>query len=141
MILAERLHKNRSITLNLDAISYKQALSMGLFQCLALVPGFSRMGSALSGGLLVGMNHKTASGFSFIMAVPIMVAASGKDLMESWDSLSMGDVALFVTGFITAFIVALIAIWSFLKLIPRIKLIPLALYRFVLALTFWLFIL
>lgn len=141
MILAELLHKNHSTTLDLDAVSYKQALYMGLFQCLALVPGFSRMGSTLSGGLLVGMNHKTASEFSFIMAVPIMVAASGKDLIESWDSLSVSDVPLFITGFITAFIVALIAIRFFLKLISRIKLIPFALYRFILALAFWLFIL
>lgn len=141
MIIAELLHKNRSNTLDLDAISYKQALYMGLFQCLALVPGFSRMGSTLSGGLLTGMNHKTASEFSFIMAVPIMVAASGKDLFDSWSNLNVGDLPLFITGFLTAFIVALLAIKFFLKLISKIKLIPFAIYRFVLAIAFWVFIL
>jgi len=141
MIIAELLHKNRSNTLDLDSVSYKQALYMGLFQCLALVPGFSRMGSTLSGGLLVGMNHKTASEFSFIMAVPIMIAASGKDLFESWGNLNIGDLPLFITGFLTAFIVALLAIKFFLKLISRIKLIPFAIYRFLLALAFWVFIL
>ncbi|WP_028401619.1 undecaprenyl-diphosphate phosphatase [Ectobacillus panaciterrae] len=141
MIIAELLHKNRSKTLDLDAVSYKQALYMGLFQCLALVPGFSRMGSTLSGGLLVGMNHKTASEFSFIMAVPIMAAASGKDLLDSWSHLHASDLPLFITGFLTAFIVALIAIKFFLKLISSIKLIPFAVYRFLLALAFWMFIL
>ncbi|MGG0276338.1 undecaprenyl-diphosphate phosphatase [Bacillus rhizoplanae] len=141
MIIADLVHKNRSTTSNLDSVTYKQALYMGLFQCFALIPGFSRMGATLSGGLLIGMNHKTASELSFIMAVPIMFAASGKDLFDSWSYLTASDFPLFITGFLTAFIVALIAIKFFLSLISKIKLIPFAIYRFLLAIMFWVFIL
>ncbi|PEZ04822.1 undecaprenyl-diphosphatase [Bacillus sp. AFS018417] len=141
MIIADLLHKNRSVASDLDSVTYKQALYMGLFQCFALIPGFSRMGSTLSGGLLIGMNHKTASELSFIMAVPIMFAASGKDLFDSWSYLTANDLPLFITGFLTAFIVALIAIKFFLSLISKIKLIPFAIYRFLLAIMFWIFIL
>lgn len=123
----------------LDQVTYRQALIVGLFQCFALVPGFSRMGATLSGGLLAGMSHKTASEFTFIMALPIMFGASLKDLYESWDYLSVDDLPLFITGFVTAFIVAMIAVKFFLKLINRIKLIPFAIYRFVLAAAFWIF--
>lgn len=125
----------------LDQISYRQAFIVGLFQCLALAPGFSRAGASLSGGLLAGMSHKTAAEFTFIMAVPIMFAASGKDLLESWSYLSVQDLPLFISGFVTAFLVALIAIKFFLKLIERVKLIPFAIYRLCLALVFWIFIL
>lgn len=82
------------------------------------------MGATLSGGLLINMNHKTASEFSFIMAIPIMLAASGKDLVESWSYLSVNDLSLFITGFFTAFFVALLAIRFFLKLINKVKWIP-----------------
>ncbi|WP_141432207.1 undecaprenyl-diphosphate phosphatase [Bacillus sp. 03113] len=141
MMAAEFIRKPSPTASTLDQVSYKQALGMGLFQCLALFPGFSRMGATLSGGLLIGMNHKTASEFSFIMAVPIMAAASGKDLLESWSYLSVSDLPLFISGFLTAFIVALIAIKFFLALINKIKLVPFAIYRFVLAILFWIFIL
>jgi undecaprenyl-diphosphatase len=141
MLLAEGFRKPRPTTTTLDQITYKQALGMGLFQCLALVPGFSRMGATLSGGLLINMDHKTASEFSFIMAVPIMVAASGKDLWESWGSLSANDLPLFITGFLTAFFVALLAIRFFLQLINKLKLVPFAIYRFILAILFWIFLL
>ncbi|PLR66385.1 undecaprenyl-diphosphate phosphatase [Bacillus sp. UMB0893] len=140
MIVAEKF-KPVSVSETLDQVSYKQALTVGIFQCLALVPGFSRSGATLSGGLLAGMNHRTASEFTFIMAVPIMFAASGKDLLESFSYLTVGDIPLFVAGFVTAFIVAIIAIKFFLNLINKIKLIPFAIYRFVLAIVFWIFIL
>ena len=107
MIIAEAFRKARPDTVNLDQVTYKQAFIVGLFQCLALWSGFSRSGSTISGGLLVGMNHKTASEFTFILAVPMMVAATGKDLLESWSYLSVADLPLFITGFLTAFVVAL----------------------------------
>jgi undecaprenyl-diphosphatase len=141
MILAEAFRKARPNTENLDQVTYKQAFIVGLFQCLALWSGFSRSGSTISGGLLVGMNHKTASEFTFILAVPMMVAATGKDLLDNWSHLSMSDLPLFLTGFITAFVVALLAIRYFLKLIENVKLTPFAIYRFILAALYWLFVL
>lgn len=141
MIVAEVFRKPRFQTSSLDQITYKQALVIGFFQCLALWPGFSRSGSTISGGLLVGINHKTASEFTFILAVPMMLAATVKDLYESWHYLSLNDLPLFVTGFVTAFVVALFAIKYFLRLISKLRLTPFALYRFVLAGLFWLFLL
>ncbi|MBA4493027.1 undecaprenyl-diphosphate phosphatase [Paenactinomyces guangxiensis] len=137
MIVAEKV--NIRVTAHtLDDLTYKQAFYIGLIQCLSLWPGFSRSGSTIAGGILVGCNHKTAAEFTFIMAVPIMVGATTLDLIDSWSYLSASDLPLFVSGFITAFVVALLAIKFFLDLIGRVKLTPFAIYRFVLALLFWL---
>ncbi|WP_233277523.1 undecaprenyl-diphosphate phosphatase [Paenibacillus durus] len=141
MIAAEKFKPKHPAAETLDQVTYRQALIVGLFQCFALIPGFSRSGATLSGGLLSGMSHKTASEFTFIMALPIMFGASLKDLIESWEYLSAADIPLFITGFVTAFIVAAIAVKFFLRLINRIKLIPFAIYRFVLAALFWVFLL
>jgi undecaprenyl-diphosphatase len=132
MIVAEK--KQVAITADsLDKLSYKQAFGIGVFQCLALWPGFSRSGSTISGGLLVGTDRKTAAEFSFIVAVPMMVAASGLDLLKSYQYLSPHDLPIFAVGFITAFIVALLAIKFFLRFISKVKLTPFAIYRFVIA--------
>jgi len=113
----------------LDDISYKQAFGVGLFQCLALWPGFSRSGATISGGMLMGISRHAAAEFSFIMAVPMMIAASGLDR----DFLSMADFPMFAVGFVTAFAVAMVAIKTFLALIRRLDFIPFAIYRFVVA--------
>lgn len=117
----------------LDDISYKQAFGIGLFQCLALWPGFSRSGATISGGMLMGISRHAAAEFSFIMAVPMMIAASGLDLYKSRDFLSMADFPMFAVGFVTAFVVAMVAIKTFLALIRRLDFIPFAIYRFLLA--------
>jgi undecaprenyl-diphosphatase len=140
MIVAEKV-KRPIISRSLDEVSYKQALGVGLFQCIALWPGFSRSGSTISGGLLLGLNRQTASELSFLVAVPMMFGASGKDLYESWEHLSMADLPLFIAGFITAFLVALVAIKFFLRIIKSISLTPFAIYRFILAAAFSLFFL
>jgi undecaprenyl-diphosphatase len=137
MILAEKIRKPAS-SHNLDEITYRQAFVVGLFQCFALWPGFSRSGSTISGGLLTGINHTTASEFSFIVAVPMMVAANGLSLYKSWDQLSASDIPLFAIGFMTAFIISLLAITFFLKLIAQLKLTPFAIYRFAIAALFYL---
>lgn len=140
MIIAEKRKISHS-TVSLDTLSYKQAFMIGVFQCFALWPGFSRSGSTISGGLLVGTNHKVAADFSFIVAVPMMVAATGLDLVKSYDVLSAHDIPFFMTGFVSAFIVALLAIKIFLKLISKVKLTPFAYYRFILAIVFTIYLL
>ncbi|WP_146811473.1 undecaprenyl-diphosphate phosphatase [Aneurinibacillus danicus] len=140
IIVAEKM-RPRTIAETVDDISYKQALGIGLFQCLALWPGFSRSGATIAGGLLLGTSRKAAAEFTFIMAIPIMMGASGLDLLKNWNHLSANDFGFFAAGFITAFVVAAIAIVSFLKLIERISLTPFAIYRFALALVFYFFIL
>ena len=106
---------------------------IGCFQCLALWPGFSRSGATISGGMLMGVSRYAASEFSFLLAVPMMMGATALDLYKSWGFLTTGDIPMFAVGFITAFVVALIAIKTFLQLIKRISFIPFAIYRFIVA--------
>lgn len=133
MIIADKFGPKKPSSENVDQITYKQALIVGLFQCISLWPGFSRSGSTISGGVLVGMNHKTAADFTFIMSVPIMAGASFLSLVKSWDSLDISHLGFYAVGFISAFIFALVSIKFFLKLINKIKLTPFAIYRIVLA--------
>lgn len=140
MIFAEN-RQTEVTSFSLDDLTYKQAFGIGLFQCLALWPGFSRSGATISGGVLMGTDHQTAAEFSFILAVPMMVGASGYDLLKSYQYLSVNDIPFFAAGFFTAFIVAMLAIVSFLKLLSKVKLTPFAYYRFILAAVYWFFVL
>ena len=131
------LVRNKPKTETVDQITYKQALSVGLIQCLSLWPGFSRSGATISGGVLLGMNHRTASDFTFIMAVPIMAGASVLSLLKNWEYFTLDALPFFIAGFISAFVFALVSIRFFLKLINKIKLIPFAIYRIVLVAVIW----
>jgi undecaprenyl-diphosphatase len=134
MLAADFVQRKRTITTEtVDKITYKQALLVGLIQCLSLWPGFSRSGSTISGGVMLGMNHRTASDFTFIMAVPIMAGASGLSLLKNWEHFTLDALPFFIAGFISAFVVALISIRFFLALINKIKLVPFAIYRIILA--------
>lgn len=118
---------------DLDEVSYKQAFLIGLFQCIALWPGFSRSGATISGGVLMGLKHRAAADFTFIMAVPIMFGASAVSLVKKLDLMTTDVLPFFIVGFISAFIFAWISIRFFLALISRIKLLPFAIYRIILA--------
>ena len=136
MIVAEKA--NRKITSeHSDDITYKQAFGIGLFQCLALWPGFSRSGSTMAGGLLFGTSRQAAADFTFMISVPIMLGATGIDLYQSRDFLTGDDLLLFMIGLATSFIVAMIAVVTFLNLIKRLSLTWFAIYRFVLAAAFY----
>jgi undecaprenyl-diphosphatase len=137
MILADVFGPKQPKTETVDQITYKQALSVGLIQCLSLWPGFSRSGSTISGGVLVGMSHRTASDFTFIMAVPIMAGASFISLLKNWEYFTLDAMPFFIAGFISAFVFALISIRFFLKLINKIKLIPFAIYRILLVIVIY----
>ncbi|WP_210367263.1 undecaprenyl-diphosphate phosphatase [Bacillus sp. REN3] len=134
LMIAADLFGGRKRTIEtVDQITYKQAFAVGLIQCLSLWPGFSRSGSTISGGVLLGMSHRAAADFTFIMAVPIMVGASLLSLISKWQYFTLDAIPVFAVGFISAFVFALLSIKFFLKLIGRIKLIPFAIYRIVLA--------
>ena len=137
MIIADVFGPKQPKTETVDQITYKQALSVGLIQCLSLWPGFSRSGATISGGVLLGMNHRTASDFTFIMAVPIMAGASGLSLLKNLEYFTLDALPFFIVGFISAFVFALVSIRFFLKLINKIKLIPFAIYRIVLVIVIW----
>lgn len=141
MIIAE-MARRKVTSENTDDITYKQALAIGLFQCLALWTGFSRSGSTISGGLLFGVSRKAAADFTFIISVPVMLGATVLDMWDSRHLLTSDDLVLFLVGGISSFIVAMLAVVTFLNLIKSLKLFWFALYRFVLAAAFyWLVIL
>ena len=133
MIIADLFGGKRPKTITVDQITYKQAFTIGLVQCLSLWPGFSRSGSTISGGVLLGLTHRAAADFTFIMAVPIMAGASFLSLLKNWQYFSLDAMPFFIAGFISAFVFAYLSIHFFLKLINKIKLIPFAIYRIVLA--------
>lgn len=133
LIIAEKF-RPAVLAETVDQISYRQAFAIGLFQCLALFPGFSRSGATISGGLLMGVGRTAAAEYSFILAVPMMMGATALDLYKSIHLLSMNDLPMFIVGFITAFVVAMIAIKTLLNVIKHISFIPFAIYRFIIAL-------
>jgi undecaprenyl-diphosphatase len=137
MIAADLFGTKKIKVESVDQITYKQALAVGLFQCFSLWPGFSRSGSTISGGVLMGLSHRAAADFTFIMAVPIMVGASSLSLLKNWQYFTLDALPFFIAGFISAFLFSLLSIRYFLKLINRIKLIPFAIYRFILVAIIW----
>ncbi|MDE5602439.1 MAG: undecaprenyl-diphosphate phosphatase [Helicobacter sp.] len=134
-IVAEFFYKEKTHFLQeVSQISYKQALWIGCFQALALVPGTSRSGATIIGGLLLGCNRKVATEFSFLLALPAMVAASGYSLYKNYNLLTMENSLLLLVGFIVAFFSALIAVKLFLGFITRFNFIPFGIYRIILGL-------
>lgn len=140
MIAADWFRPGKPKAASVDQITYKQAFIIGLFQCIALWPGFSRSGSTISGGVLLGLSHRAASDFTFIMAVPVMAGASFLSLLKHWQFITADTLPFFIVGFISAFVFALLAIRFFLKLINKIKLVPFALYRIILAAIIFFFV-
>lgn len=133
LLVAEWLKPRRPKAAELDDITYRQAFIIGCFQCLALWPGFSRSGATISGGMLAGVSRYAASEFSFILAVPMMLGATVLDLYKSWSFLTISDLPMFSVGFVSAFLVALVAIKTFLAVIKHISFVPFAIYRFIIA--------
>lgn len=133
IIVVERWHKPTE-GVEVDQITEKQALKVGLFQMLALWPGFSRAGATIIGGRLVGLSDNAAVEYSFLAAVPLMVAAVGYDLIKSISNLSSSDLGVFLVGFIAAFLSALIAVKFLVGVVARYSLAPFGWYRVGLAL-------
>ncbi len=117
----------------LEEMDSKTALGIGLFQCLALWPGFSRSAATIMGGMVLGARRKLAAEYSFIAAVPIMIAATGFDLVSSWGGMDISDFYTLAIGFIVSFISAWIAVKGFISLLGRITLRPFAWYRLAIA--------
>jgi undecaprenyl-diphosphatase len=98
-----------------DDMTWKDALKVGLAQCFSLVPGTSRSGATIMGGMVFGLSRAAATQFSFFLAVPIMFAATGYEIYKSRELLSGADLAPFATGFIAAFVAALLAVKTLVR--------------------------
>lgn len=132
MILVER-RKGKPICISLDDMTPRLALGIGCFQCLALWPGFSRSASTIMGGMLLGAKRSLAAEYSFIAAVPIMVAATGFDMLKSFSLFTAADIPFFAVGMAGSFISALLAVKVFVALVGRMTLVPFAVYRLLIA--------
>lgn len=121
-------------------MSYGQCVSIGLFQSLAFVPGVSRAAATIIGGLILGLKRRTIVEFSFLLAVPTMLAATALDLVKNAAQFSRDQFGFLIVGFITSFIVAIIAIRFLLFFIKNNNFVPFGIYRIVLAVCFWVFV-
>jgi undecaprenyl-diphosphatase len=117
---------------DVNDMTWRDALLVGLAQCLSLIPGTSRAGATLIGGLLTGLSRLAATEFSFFLAIPIMFAATGFDLFKSRGLLHAADLPMFVAGFVMAFVSALIAVKGLLRYIAHHTFNTFAGYRIVL---------
>ncbi len=136
ILLVERLAARRRAH-DLDAVTVVQALGVGLFQILALWPGTSRAAATIVGGMILGLERKAAAEFSFLIAVPVLCAASGYELLNMRDRLVFDDAITLVIGLVVSFAVALLAIKGFVSYLSHGKLAPFAWYRIVVAPIFY----
>lgn len=114
-----------------DDMDWKHALKVGLAQCLALIPGTSRSGATIIGGLFFGLSRKAATEFSFFLAIPIMFAATFYDVYKHREFLEWDDLGMFAVGFVAAFISALLAVRGLLRFISNHDFTVFAWYRIV----------
>jgi undecaprenyl-diphosphatase len=132
IFIVEGIDKKEKTT-SLDEITPTLALGIGLFQCLALWPGFSRSAATIMGGMLLGAKRTVAAEYSFIAAVPIMFAATGYDFMKNHSLFESGDLLFLAVGFVVSFVSAWIAVKTFIYLLGKLTLRPFAIYRLALA--------
>lgn len=131
ILVIERLIPPRVLG-SVETMPWKTALGVGVVQCLAMIPGVSRSGATIMGGLLMGLDRKTAAEFSFFLAVPTMAAATVYSLYKERDLLSFDDLGLIAVGFLTAFVTALLVVRWLVGFVARRGFAPFAWYRIVL---------
>jgi undecaprenyl-diphosphatase len=130
ILLVERLNLQPS-TRMVDDMTMSQALKIGFAQSLSLIPGVSRSGATILGGMLFGLSRQAATEFSFFVAIPIMFAATIYDLLKNRNLLTWDDVSIFAVGFITAFFAALLAVKTLVRYVANHDFRIFAYYRIV----------
>ena len=113
----------------LSDMSVRQSLGIGLAQILSLVPGVSRSGATIMGAYTLGLTRKAAAEFSFFLAIPVMIAATGYDLVTGAHALTPRDVPVFAVGFVVAFATALVVVRRFVEYVGRASFTAFAWYR------------
>lgn len=137
LIVFELLHKESDDAVaDVTAIPYSKAVLIGLFQSLSIVPGVSRAGATIVGGLILGLSRTTIVEFSFLLAVPTMLAATGYDLLKNASSFEAQQLGVLAAGFIASFFVALLSIKFLLAFVRTHTFIPFGIYRIAVALAF-----
>jgi undecaprenyl-diphosphatase len=138
LIYIENHHSNHRFT-SIHEIPIKTAFYIGVIQCLSMVPGTSRSAATIIGAMLLGASRAAAVEFSFFLAIPTMVAASGYSLLKHGSSMGASEFVILAAGFISAFLTALIVIKLFVNYIQRRDLKPFGYYRIVLGAIIFIF--
>lgn len=129
IILIEKMSREENRTITLETMRPSDALVIGLAQVLSLVPGTSRAAATIMGGMLRGVRRAAATEFSFLLAFPVMVAASGFELLKYRDLLTRDMIGILALGFVTAFVVALAVVAWFIKFVQRHEFTGFGIYR------------
>lgn len=142
IILVELLLKRKKVNqvTNNKEPSYRQALIIGTFQSLSVVPGVSRAAATIIGGLLTGLNRETATEFSFLLAVPTMFAATALDVYKSREMIVQGGVFTLFTGTVLAFFFAILAVTFLVNYVKKHDFTVFGIYRIALSILFWVFV-
>ncbi len=139
LLFVDRLFHNNEK--NMTGLTYKDALVIGLFQTISMIPGVSRAAATIVGGLYVGLSKSEAVEFSFILAIPTMFAATVLDIARSSSQFSSGEYAILAVGFIGAFVTAYITVQTFLTFVKHHSFVPFGWYRIAVALFYIIFVL
>jgi len=131
-LLVEYFYKEKKAHVtHVEKVNYKQAFWVGVAQIFSLVPGTSRAGATIIGGLLTGLDRKTSTEFSFLLAIPVMAAVTGYDLLKHYQDFADANWGAFIVGFITAFVVAYATIKLFLVFLERFTFVAFGVYRII----------
>ena len=131
-IIVEYFHKDEEkSSQDIEEVTWKQAMSIGFAQVLSLVPGTSRAGSTIIGGMLSGVSRKASTEFSFLLAIPVMMAVSGYDLLKHYKDFMGADLTAFSIGFVVAFVVAYVTIKMFIVFLQRFTFVAFGIYRII----------
>ena len=116
---------------DVEKVSYKQSLVIGLAQVFALIPGTSRAGSTIIGALLVGLSRRASAEFSFLLAFPVMSAVTGYDLLKHYHEFSEANLITLAVGFVVSFFVAYLTIKLFLAFLEKFTFVAFGIYRII----------
>ena len=132
-LIVEKFYKEKEThTLDVEDVTYKQAIWIGIAQIFALIPGTSRAGASVIGAMLVGLNRKTSAEFSFLLAFPVMCATTAYDLLKHHEELlATTNFLNLAIGFIVSFVVGFLTIKIFLKFLEKFTSVAFGIYRII----------
>jgi undecaprenyl-diphosphatase len=134
------LRRKKAPVKNPGEITYNQALIIGTFQSLSVIPGVSRAAATIIGGLLTGLDRETATEFSFLLAVPTMVAATALDIYKSRQMITSGGVMTLFVGTVLSFFFAILAVKFLVNYVKKHDFTVFGVYRIALSILFWIFV-
>lgn len=136
IVLDKWTEKKKQHYQEVENLSYWDAVKIGMFQCISMIPGVSRAAATIFGGVFIGFDRKQATEFSFLLAIPTMFAATGYDLYKSHSNIHQEQLGLLMLGGLVAFIFAFMAVKAFLALVTKYGFKHFGYYRIALGVIF-----